>query len=144
MAQMMMGIPMMMATLMQQQQNHPATPTFEQRHARKTSLTIVPSSDDAPNFESTDYPLLSDWLKGVDDHPMRGRDHQDYFQWAIPLRTEGYLRLDDFQQLSQKDLCETCGGMNTGTARRLLGFAKEDVERLDKESHRARKRSRQF
>ena len=143
----MMGIPMMMAALMQQQQqqqNHPVAPTFEQCHARKTSLTIVPSSDDAPNLESTDYPLLSDWLKGVDDHPTRGRDHQDYCQWAIPLRAEGYLRLDDFQQLSQKDLRETCDGMNTGTARRLLGFAKEDVECLDKESHRARKHSHQF
>jgi hypothetical protein len=67
MAQMMMGIPMMMAALMQQQQqNHPVAPTFEQRHAQKTSLTIIPSSDDAPNLKSTNYPLLSDWLKGVD------------------------------------------------------------------------------
>jgi hypothetical protein len=144
MAQMMMGIPMMMAVMMQQQQqqNHPVAPTFEQRHSRKTSLTIIPSSDDAPNFESTDYPLLSDWLKCVDDHPTRGRDHQDYLQWAIPLRTEGYLQLDDFQQLSQKDLRETCDGMNAGTAQRLLGFAKEDVEHLEKESHRAHKHSR--
>ena len=57
---------MMMATLMQQQQkNHPVAPTFEQCHAQKASLTIVPSFDDPPNlkFESTDYPLLSDWLK---------------------------------------------------------------------------------
>ena len=86
MAQMMMGIPMMMAILMQQQQkNHPIAPTFEQHHARKTSLTIAPSSDDAPNLESTNYLLLSDWLKGVDDHPTQGRDHQDYVQWAMPL-----------------------------------------------------------
>lgn len=184
MAQMMMGFPMMMAAAsammqQQQQQNYPATPTFEKHpsharktslsiipssddnypatptfkkcpshhgHARKTSLTsIIPSSDDIPDFdsESPDYPLLFDWLKGVDEHPTRGRDKQDYPQWAIPLQAEGYLRLDDFQQLSAKDLRETCDGMNAGTARRLISFAKEDVERLDKESRRARKRSRQ-
>ena len=146
-----MGIPMMMAAFMQQQQNgqnHPVTPTwtFERRHTRKTSLSIIPSSDDAPtDLESTtDYPLISDWLKGLDDHTTRGRDVQNYFQWASPLRTEGYLRLDDLRQLSQKDLRESCYGMNAGTARRLLGFAKEDVEHLDKESHRAHKCSCKF
>ena len=142
----MMGIPMMMAAIMQQQnsQNHPVTPTIERHHTWKTSLSIIPSSNDMPNLKSTDYPLLSNWLKGVDDHPTWGRDHQDYFQWASPLWTEGYLRLDDLQQLSQKDLHETCDGMNAGTAQRLLGFAKEDIEHLDKESHRAHKHSRKF
>jgi hypothetical protein len=147
-AQMMMGIPMMMAAFMQQQQqNNPVTRTrpLERHHTRKTSLSIIPSSDDAPtDFESTDYPLVSDWLKGIDDHASRGRDNQNYLQWANPLQIEGYLRLDDIGQLSQKDLCETCDGMNAGTARRLLGFAKQDVEHLDKESHRAHKHSRKF
>jgi hypothetical protein len=151
MTQMMMGIPMMMAAFMQQQQqnsqNHPVTPNraYERHHTRKTSLSVIPSSDDAPtDLESTDYPLISDWLKGLDDHATRGRDHQNYFQWSSPIRAEGYLRLDDLQHLSQKDFRETCDGMNAGTARRLLGFAKEDVEHLDKESHRAHKRSRKF
>jgi hypothetical protein len=94
MAQMMMGIPMMMAAFMQQQNSQnkpqPITPTraFEQHHTRKTSLSIISSSDDTPtdlDSESTDYPIISDWLKGLDDHMTQGRDHQNYFQWASPL-----------------------------------------------------------
>ena len=66
-AQMMMGIPMMMAPFMQQQQsgqNHPFTPiqTFEWHHTWKTSLSIILSSNDAPigAKSTTSYPLISD------------------------------------------------------------------------------------
>ena len=116
----------------------------DQRPVRKSSLTIIPSSDDSPDFTGTDYPWLNDWLRDLDEHATRGQDQQNYIQWASFLTAEGYIWLDDFQQIKSEELRQICDGMNRGTASRLLAYAKEDVERLDKESRRARKRTREF
>jgi hypothetical protein len=115
----------------------------DQCPVRKSSLPIIPSSDDSPDF-TTDYPRLNDWLRDLDEHATRGRDQQNYIQWASFLMAEGYIRLDDFQQIKSEELHQICEGMNRGTASRLLAYTKEDIERLDKENRRARKRTREF
>jgi hypothetical protein len=126
------------------QENSAALQQVSNQHpVRKSSLPTIPSSDDGPDF-TTNYPWFDDWLRDLDEHAMQGQDQQNYLQWASFLMAEGYIQLDDFQQIKSEELHQICEGMNRGTASRLLAYTKEDVERLDKESRRACKHTREF
>lgn len=118
--------------------------TSHSHHSRKTSLSVIPSSDDFPDLAlDVDYPLLSEWLSSLDAHPTRGRDQLAYVQWTNPLRLEGFLRLNDIHGLSCTEMQEVCEGMKKGMAARILGFAREDVKALESKCRHASKRARQ-
>ncbi|KAF8579678.1 hypothetical protein K439DRAFT_1620385 [Ramaria rubella] len=77
---------------------------------------------------------LSDWLKELDDHPIHGRDDQNYQQYADLFARAQLLQLKG--RLNGKDLkaiCEDVGGsanLPLGITFHLLRFASEDKEEL--------------
>ena len=103
----------------------------------------APSSDPVDEAEaafaniSIAYPLISDWLQGLVDDPVRGRDNQDYTSYLVAFRENGILRLDDITRFSPNDLCDMTG-MNRGTAARLMDWAKCDKILMDKRGEKKR------
>jgi hypothetical protein len=79
------------------------------------------------------YPGMKVWLDSCDSHVIRGRDGENYAQYAGALLGQRFLRLDDFVELQVAELQAICGDMELGTARRLLHFAQKDVAKLKKE-----------
>jgi hypothetical protein len=76
------------------------------------------------------YPEMKGWLEYCDRNLVRGRDAENYTQFADALVSKRLLRLDDLDGLQIGELQALCPGMELGTARRLLRFAHEDVETL--------------
>ena len=76
------------------------------------------------------YPDVQAWLKYCDRHHIRGHDNENYEKYAPALINKHILRLDDIIELSHMELEQLCTGMETGTARRLLRFAVDDVRAL--------------
>jgi hypothetical protein len=76
------------------------------------------------------YPDVQAWLKYCDRDYIRGRDNENYEKYAQALIDKRILRLDDVLGLSHEELEAFCVGMQTGTARRILRFADEDVKVL--------------
>jgi hypothetical protein len=76
------------------------------------------------------YPDTKTWLEMCDSDLVRGRDSENYAQYAGPLIDKRLLRLDDIVDLRLEELQGFCVGMEVGTARRVLRFAQEDVAKL--------------
>ena len=91
-------------------------------------------SSTARNPASILYPNVQSWLTYCDKHLIQGCDGENYVKYAHALVTKCILHLDDIAGLEHMELQQFCDGMETGTARRLLHFALEDVEAL-KQGH---------
>ncbi|KAG8950056.1 hypothetical protein FRC03_000181 [Tulasnella sp. 419] len=83
------------------------------------------------------YPRIADWLAELDgDH--RGRDGQEWKQYADAFKTAGYYCLDqlvsnNITQLTGEKLAERVGGgLVPGAADQLLTFALDDASRIKK------------
>jgi hypothetical protein len=141
------GFPMgfMMAKEMFSLLRSDSPPRHRKSRRRSPSLSdsspAKASSDDQRDTHTINYPLLSDWLKALDEHPLRGQDKRGYIQWAEPLNNEDYVRLSDIHGLNAEALRAICPGMKQGTAKRILDFVKEDMTELER-SQRDRKRAR--
>ncbi|KAH7917783.1 hypothetical protein BV22DRAFT_998012, partial [Leucogyrophana mollusca] len=71
------------------------------------------------------YPDIDDWLASLDEHATRGRKNANFRQYTNKLVSNGIEELGDLLELSTEKL-QDLGGMNFGTANRLLRFARED------------------
>lgn len=119
----------------------PAPPGYgmDQYHSGRFKIA---SSDPIEEAEDpTLFPKLEGWLREL-DQGKRGADNRCFLQYAIPLEANGFSRifqLADKDMISSTDLISMCPGMNQGTASLLLGYAREDTEKIRKrEARRAR------
>jgi hypothetical protein len=84
------------------------------------------------------YPLVSDWLAGLNSDEMRNRDNIPYAAYTEKLIDNGILRLDDLTRFSPTEL-STLACMNIGTAARIADWAKADKSSLEGQERKGKK-----
>lgn len=82
--------------------------------------------------DEVDYPLLSDWLKQLDDHPKRGRDQFNYAKYTADFTRRSFIRLNQIADtnLVTVDNLMSWFGIEPGVGGNILRYASEDVKRL--------------
>jgi hypothetical protein len=108
------------------------TPWPSQTSFQTTNSADTANSSDKPQAKprSIKYPLISQWLALLDGDTSRGEDNLDYSQYTDALRENGIIRLDDLLAIQTTEKLQALGGMNWGTASRLLRYAEEDRDDL--------------
>jgi hypothetical protein len=92
-----------------------------------------------PQAASTDdptaFPVISEWLKALDDGP-RGCDGHNFSQFIPNFEAQGIrriLEIADQTDFSRSDLMTICPGMSMGTAIILLKYARTDADLVRKD-----------
>ncbi|KAH9942691.1 hypothetical protein B0H21DRAFT_710189 [Amylocystis lapponica] len=92
--------------------------------------------------EDIDYPSLQNWLYSLDNHPVRGRDQQNYYAWLDVLHGESLLQLNDLTVPTMTvDRLRQLTQMPEGIAMRILRWARKDQQELE-DAARCQKRRR--
>ena len=92
-------------------------------------------SSSPPGIQEDDisvFPLLVDWLKGLDEGP-RGVDNCNFAQYTQRFIEEEFLRVCDITDLSAKEIIQICPGMMTGTALKIVKYAQQDTAAIKKQ-----------
>ncbi|KZV59204.1 hypothetical protein PENSPDRAFT_446711 [Peniophora sp. CONT] len=90
-----------------------------------------PIEDDAEDPSA--FPLLTEWLAGLDQHPQRGIDQHNFGQFADEFTQKKYYRILDLEDKSAKDIrLSICPGMVEGTADKLARYIKQDLAAIRK------------
>lgn len=76
-----------------------------------------------------DYPMIGEWLQGLDSHPIRGRDKRNFSTYAWQFDNEGFRRIDELINVTAENLKEWFG-MDRGTAMKVVQYVATDVKRL--------------
>ena len=88
------------------------------------------SSPPKRNLPSADcIPSLNDWFKSIEADSSRKTSNSAGF--LLSLQQQDIVDLSDFINFSAAELV-TLTGMTIGLAKRLLGYAKDDMEALRK------------
>jgi hypothetical protein len=118
----------------------PSSPVPRNPPTTKSSRAHSSSSDeDVVDASSIVFPLIENWLKDQDEHPIRGQDNHNFARWATPLNDEGFIRLNDLDGLGGQELIDLCPGMKKGMAKRVLEMVNQDIKKI-KQSDRKRAR----
>jgi len=100
-----------------------------------TQASALPPFDD----EDLDFPRVSEWLAALDDS-KRGRDGQNFAQYARALESAGYLRIDSLDnpaQVTSQKLMELTE-MLSGHADNILKWVVLDISKIRAEAKNAK------
>ncbi|KAJ7058311.1 hypothetical protein C8F01DRAFT_1303732 [Mycena amicta] len=100
--------------------SEPAPQELPTGTVRRTNST---ESDD-----SIEYPLLKDWLPGLDQHHRRGCDDHNFAQFLQPLLDNGYKRINQLLGESHEELQKLCPELKQGVAKLLVKYITKDCE----------------
>ncbi|KAK7035010.1 hypothetical protein R3P38DRAFT_2772057 [Favolaschia claudopus] len=106
------------------------TPASNTRRAEQLSSPPEPMEDNRL------FPRITDWLGNLDKSESRGADGHNFLQFVFDFQRERYVRLLDLEHLSVQDLKELSPEMATGTASKLLAYAKADIKKIRKDEKR--------
>ena len=96
-----------------------------------TAPTIPTLKRAATSDNVVDYPALKDWLKAVQDSPIRNKHNEDFERLGeILVDTHKFYTIEDIVFLSAQEVA-TVASTNIGQAGRILCFAREDAAMLE-------------
>lgn len=97
--------------------------------------SVLPSIDD----DDLDFPRVSEWLQSV-DKSKRGRDGQNFVQYARALEAAGYLRIDSLDNPARVTEQTLVGitGMLPGYAANILKWVVVDITKLRLQAQRSK------
>ncbi|KAJ7133662.1 hypothetical protein C8R43DRAFT_956508 [Mycena crocata] len=79
------------------------------------------------------YPAINDWLQALDSDENRAEDSPDFYQgFGGALIDNGIVQLDDLCEVESVEKLQVLGGMNYGTAKRVMKYAQEDKQKVKK------------
>ncbi|KAH9948091.1 hypothetical protein B0H21DRAFT_821268 [Amylocystis lapponica] len=91
--------------------------------------------------EDIDYLSLQNWLYSLDNHPVHGRDQQNYYAWLDVLHGESLLRLNDLTVPTMTvDRLRQLTQMPEGIAMQILRWARKDQQELEDAARRQKRR----
>ncbi|KAJ6462564.1 hypothetical protein C8R45DRAFT_1220539 [Mycena sanguinolenta] len=96
-----------------------------------------PPSSGTKRAASEAAPCLDDWLRSLDDDPGRGRHGQDFYGYCAKFKNNDMYDLTDLEELTSDELVKLLD-CSLGVAKRLVKYAKEDLDSLAKKVKRAR------
>ena len=79
--------------------------------------------------DPSQFPPLQEWFAGIDNHPQRGAHGDEYSQYSYTFELQGLKTLLDLEGLKPSNFFEHFG-ISESSARRLLKFAKEDIQSI--------------
>ena len=101
-----------------------------------TAPTIPTLKRAATSDIVVDYPALKEWLKAVQDSPIRNRHGKDFERLGdILVDTHKLYTIEDIAFLSAQELAAVAS-TDVGQAGRILRFAREDAAVLENKKRR--------